>query len=326
MTLTNHRPWRSGLRRLRPATRRWLPPVVSLYWRRRRSNPAQGSARRSRPSVAGGTTQMTFVSIQQHFHRSAAVSRGDAFARQGAAPSSTGSAVLLTRLTHRLVEKRVATVAASNRSPVERTVTTARATRPAPARPEAPVARRGSRNSGAPRRPGAVPVVGRVFARTVPLRPAGGPATPPSNWPHKPRVAQGPEDPVAWRGRRVASAAAPAVAVHHATGERAPAVARASTRVRAASGVAMDWRAPQARAVSHPSAAAVAPAPAADRALPRVPPPPAQPDAPAQPDVRAPRDKAAPLALDPSTIDRLADNVMQRIDRRIRIERERRGL
>jgi hypothetical protein len=88
----------------------------------------------------------------------------------------------------------------------------------------------------------------------------------------------------------------------------------------------MDWRAPQARAVSHPSAAAVAPAPAADRALPRVPPPPAQPDAPAQPDVRAPRDKAAPLALDPSTIDRLADNVMQRIDRRIRIERERRGL
>ena len=87
----------------------------------------------------------------------------------------------------------------------------------------------------------------------------------------------------------------------------------------------MDWRAPQARAVSHSPAAAIA-APPADRAVPRVPATAMQPEAPVPPKVNAARDKAAPLTLDPSTIDRLADNVMQRIDRRVRIERERRGL
>ena len=87
----------------------------------------------------------------------------------------------------------------------------------------------------------------------------------------------------------------------------------------------MDWRAPQAKAVSHPPPPAIA-AVAADRALPRAQTTAIQPDAQAQPTVSTARDHAAPLALDPSAIDRLADNVMQRIDRRIRIERERRGL
>jgi len=97
-------------------------------------------------------------------------------------------------------------------------------------------------------------------------------------------------------------------------------------RVRAVGDVAMDWRAPQPRAVSHVPAAAIVAAPASDRGFARVQPTPVPPDAPAEPKVSAPRDKAGPLALDPSTIDRLADNVMQRIDRRFRIERERRGL
>ena len=86
----------------------------------------------------------------------------------------------------------------------------------------------------------------------------------------------------------------------------------------------MDWRAPQAKAVSYSPAVAIAAAPA-DRAVPRVPAPAMQPEAPVPPKVNA-RDKAAPLTLDSSTIDRLADSVMQRIDRRVRIERERRGL
>jgi hypothetical protein len=38
------------------------------------------------------------------------------------------------------------------------------------------------------------------------------------------------------------------------------------------------------------------------------------------------RDTSSAPALDGPAIDRLADNVMQRIERRIRIERERRGL
>lgn len=39
-----------------------------------------------------------------------------------------------------------------------------------------------------------------------------------------------------------------------------------------------------------------------------------------------PRETAGALPLDASVIDRLAETVMQRIDRRIRIERERRGV
>ena len=46
------------------------------------------------------------------------------------------------------------------------------------------------------------------------------------------------------------------------------------------------------------------------------------------PAIHAPRREAAQpvLAMDRSTLDRLTDNVMQRIERRVRIERERRGL
>ena len=87
----------------------------------------------------------------------------------------------------------------------------------------------------------------------------------------------------------------------------------------------MDWRAPQGRAVP-PAAAAIAAAAAADRAFVRMPPSSTQPEASAERKASAPRERAVPLALDPATIDRLADNVMQRIDRRIRVERERRGL
>lgn len=39
-----------------------------------------------------------------------------------------------------------------------------------------------------------------------------------------------------------------------------------------------------------------------------------------------PRETAGALSLDATVIDRLAETVMQRIDRRIRIERERRGV
>jgi hypothetical protein len=38
------------------------------------------------------------------------------------------------------------------------------------------------------------------------------------------------------------------------------------------------------------------------------------------------RESAVPLRLDAATVDRLADDVIHRIERRIRIERERRGL
>jgi hypothetical protein len=96
---------------------------------------------------------------------------------------------------------------------------------------------------------------------------------------------------------------------------------------RAVTSVALEWRAVQPRPVTQQPSTVKRPAAAAEQPVaPRLQAAAVPAEGAQEPRTGVPRERSSAVALDASTIDRLADNVMQRIDRRIRIERERRGL
>lgn len=330
MTVTTIRAWRSRVRGTTTGLNGrgcpWLAPQVSLYWRRRRM--AFRAAAPKRPPAATPRSSPATTNVTIHHHRHEATRLVE---RAGFPPSVTFVTrltrtvnTLVTLLRDRVTVREVAArLAGAAMLPERRPLPLAPA-----ARPSADPARRPVAKSLRPFRieDDASFSVPAAFRRRGVLQRSAGDGVP-AEMTMRPRlrpvrtIAAHPEPRLAAAAR----AAGAARIARGATGRPPDAAAATATGRAATAAVPMEWRtaaakqadAPRARAAARPSiveAAAPMPQPAVS---------PAPATAPA---ASRPRETAGALPLDASVIDRLAETVMQRIDRRIRIERERRGV
>jgi len=336
MTVIRQRTWRSRVRRFAPERGAWLRRSVPLYWRRRPTMP-RTIVRSVRAGEAPASSSPTFVSIHQHLHPAPRLIRMSAADRsEPAVRVMPGSTTLVTRVTDRITSERwiharsldAAHAAASPRPPWAN-VPMAIVSRPhAKANSDPHVEASARRHSRTTHDAEHTP----AHRRAAPM-PSLDPSTPDAprlaDTAFPARSARSRTRLLATAEQRRADARRPLVLEHAAApaGRRAigsPVVVAPADapRTRPASAVVMDWRQPQAAAIER-AALNTGTAAAADVRV--APAPPSSAPAATVPPTSASRENAAPV-FDAAALDRLVDTVMQRIERRVRIERERRGL
>lgn len=323
------RAWRSRVRSAETAWPRWrLLPSLSLYWRRRRAAP-RSIVRVVRAIEARMASPVTALSVHQHIHRAPRIVR--------ARPPVSLQAVV--RITERLVRNRWL-----GARPLDGAAAAALAHR---AESVAAAGSRAAISPGAPEfqpqtaRPGrsvrttagaaeASQALRRLATRVVSVPRAELAEASPSGRPgasrdHARRMDEPARDaPPAARRHLMTTPLMGTPGARRAAGplDVAPESGRSGTRQ--VTEVPLSWRTP-APAVASPRArpAASTTAHADPLAAPPRPPDGAASSAPGQSPAR---DITAAAMLDAGVVDRLADTVIQRIERRLRIERERRGL
>jgi hypothetical protein len=328
MTMILRRVWRSRIRTAETPWPRWrLLPAVSLYWRRRRA-ALRSLLRVARITETRVATPVTALSVHQHFHRPPRIVRVHL-------PASLQA---VSRVTERLLRERWRGARPLDDAPVS--VLAPRPETVVGSEPRAPRAHRvpdSPQQMAPPRRSDRLASGAGDMSRSVRPLTARGQAVrrtdpagaSPAESPAAPRVHARPVGQPVHGVTMVARRppmTTPALRTHRSRMVAAPvdvpaAPERPGTRQVAA--VPLDWRTPPPSALERARPGASkgvnADSSAASSRSPGV-------STPSAHGSTGARDNTASALLDASVVDRLADTVIQRIERRVRIERERRGL
>lgn len=291
------------MKTFRPTVRGWLMPPLSLYWRRRQRplrtayRPPGAPLTVSSPTAPAATT-LTLVSIQHHFHQprhTTWLSRTSAASRWLPQPT-----VMLPRVSERIVVKRVIEA-----RPIDGVAAMPAALHLMLETPQAsrPVTAARARLSPAPSAP------------TAPF-----PMNPSPRAPARVSARAAARDTEVTRTRQLLMER-----TRTETNELTRTVR--TRRERVTDLVRLEWRRHQATRGADAAATPAAPT-SGSRGPSASVPQTIGTSAPAIERSTSTQSRVAPasLAVDPATVDRLADTVIRRIERRVRIERERRGL
>lgn len=327
MTMIARRMWRSRIRTGETPWPRWrLLPSVSLYWRRRRA-ALRSILRVARVTETHVAAPATALSVHQHFHQPPRIVRVHL-------PASLQA---VSRVTERLLRERwrgarplddaPASVIAPRTGTVVEPAPRAAGANPAPdSPPQMAQPRRSARltaSAVAMSRP-----VRPLTARSHGVRgtePAGAlPAGSPPSGVHARQIGE-PAHAVTMVARR-RPMTTPVLRTHRTRMATAPVDVAPGSERRGARQMAapMDWRTPPPTSAPERARRGASPginadSPATSSWSPGV-------STPSVHGSTSARDNTAAGLLDASAVDRLADTVIQRIERRVRIERERRGL